>query len=39
MILIFGIMHFRKNQKQIKKVTSLSITQRDKDKSWYSDHR
>ena len=32
-ILIFGIMNFRKNQKQIKEVTSISTTQSDNDKS------
>ena len=32
-ILIFGIMNFRKNQKQIKEVTSVSTTQSDNDKS------
>jgi putative copper export protein len=32
-ILIFGIMNFRKNQKQIKEVISISTTQRDNDKS------
>ena len=32
-ILIFGIMNFRKNQKQIKEVKSISTTQSDNDKS------
>ena len=32
-ILIFGIMNFRKNQKQIKEVISISTTQSDNDKS------
>jgi len=29
--LIFGVINFRKNQKQIKEVTSLSNTDREKD--------